>query len=74
MRQDYERAVIDLRRALAIDGKHYKALAELGDVLKALGDKKGALESYRKAIEVNPFLDDTRTKVDELSHVDGQDI
>ena len=37
--------------------------------------KKEALEAYRKALAVNPFLDETRRAVEELSReVDGQDI
>jgi tetratricopeptide (TPR) repeat protein len=74
-RKDYQHALADLRRALAIDPNHYKALNGLGVVLEAMGDKKGALEAYRKALRVNPFLDSAHQSVDELSRaVEGQDI
>ena len=70
-----ERAIADLRRALAIDPKHYKAISDLGLVLEQIGAKKEALEAYRKALEVNPFLDDARQGVDALKReVEGQDI
>lgn len=70
-----ERAIADLRRALSIDPKHYKAINDLGLVLEEIGAKKEALEAYRKALEVNPFLDDARQGVEALKReVEGQDI
>jgi tetratricopeptide (TPR) repeat protein len=70
-----ERAIADLRRALAIDPKHYKAINDLGLVLEQIGAKKEALAAYRKALEVNPFLDDARQGVEALKReVEGQDI
>jgi tetratricopeptide (TPR) repeat protein len=70
-----ERALADLRRALAIDPKHYKAINGLGLVLEQIGAKKEALEAYRRALEVNPFLDDARQGVDALKReVEGRDI
>jgi tetratricopeptide (TPR) repeat protein len=75
LQKDYELALADLRRALDLDPKHYKAISDLGTVLEAMGSKKDALEAYRKALAVNPFLDETRRAVEELSHeVEGQDI
>lgn len=75
MKKDYERALSDLKRALAIDPKHYKAIRDLGVVLQQTGDKKGALEAYRKALDVNPFLEQARQAAEELAReVDGQDI
>jgi tetratricopeptide (TPR) repeat protein len=74
-RKDYEHALADLRRALALDPNHYKALNGLGVVLEAMGDKKGALEAYRKALKVNPFLESAHQSVDELTReIEGQDI
>ena len=47
----------------------------MGVVLQATGAKKEALQAYRKALEVNPFLDDARQEVESLSRdVEGQDI
>jgi tetratricopeptide (TPR) repeat protein len=75
VQKDYELALADLRRALDIDARHYKAINDLGVVLQALGAKKEALQAYRKALEVNPFLDDARQAVESLSReVEGQDI
>ncbi|MET0347629.1 MAG: tetratricopeptide repeat protein, partial [Methyloceanibacter sp.] len=40
------------------DPKHYRALEELGLAYEALGKKPEALEAYREALAINPFLDD----------------
>ncbi len=75
LQKDYELALADLKHALDLDPKHYKAINDLGIVLEAMGSKKEALEAYRKALAVNPFLDETRRAIEELSHeVEGQDI
>jgi len=70
-----EQALVDLRRALNLDEKHYRAIADLGLVLEQLGAKKEALDAYRKALAVNPYLDDAQAGVDALAReVEGQDI
>jgi tetratricopeptide (TPR) repeat protein len=75
MKKDQERALSDLRRAVAIDPKHYKALRDLGAVLQQMGSKKEALEAYRKALDVNPFLEQARKAAEDLAHdIEGQDI
>lgn len=75
MQKDNRRALGELRRALSIDPRHYKAIRDLGMVLQRSGDKKGALDAYRQALEINPFLPQARQAVDELvPDVEGQDI
>jgi tetratricopeptide (TPR) repeat protein len=75
LRGEYQPALADLRRALDLDPKHYQAIDDLGVVLEELGAKKEALEAYRKALAVNPFLDDARKAVEQLKRdVEGQDI
>ena len=54
----YDLALADLNRALERDPKHYRALEQLGEAYDALGKKPEALEAYRKAIAINPFLSD----------------
>lgn len=75
LQREHELALADLRRALNLDPKHYRAINDLGVVLEEMGAKKEALEAYRKALAVNPFLEKTRQAVEELSRdVEGQDI
>ena len=75
LQKQYELARDDLTRAVELDPQHYRALEELGLVYEALGTKKDALATYRKALKVNPFLDDAHQAVEFLSReVGGQDI
>ena len=72
---DYTAALADLRRSLNLDPRNYNAISDLGSVLQQVGAKKEALEAYRKALKANPFLDEARDAVKELTReVDGQDI
>jgi hypothetical protein len=54
----YDLALADLNRALEQDPKHFRALEQLGHAYEALGKKPEALEAYRKALAINPFLAD----------------
>jgi len=75
VKKNYADAFSDLRHALAIDPKHYKAIRDLGVVLQQTGDRKGALEAFRRALEVDPFLDQARQAAEQLSReLEGQDI
>jgi hypothetical protein len=70
-----ERALVDLRRALNVDAKHYRAITDLGLVLEQLGAKKEALKAYRQALAVNPYMEDAKAGAEALSReVEGQDI
>lgn len=72
---DFKRALGDLRRVLALDPRHYKALEGLGNLLLQLGEKKAALEAYESALKVNPNLPDAKKSRDELKvQVEGQGI
>jgi tetratricopeptide (TPR) repeat protein len=72
---DYKRALGDLRRVLALDPRHYKALEGLGNLLLQLGEKKAALEAYDSALKVHPNLPDAKKSRDELKiQVEGQGI
>jgi tetratricopeptide (TPR) repeat protein len=76
LKKDYGQAIADLRRALDRDPKHFGALNDLGVALEAIGAKKEALEAYRKALAVNPFLpESTKRAIDELGReVEGQPL
>ena len=54
MQKDYTRALGDLRRVLALEPNHFKALEGLGQILTDVGQKRGALEAYRQLKKVHP--------------------
>ncbi len=75
LRNDYSAALADLRRSLEFDPRNYSTLSDLGAALEQVGAKKEALEAYRKALKANPFLDEARDAVKELTGGgEGQDI
>jgi tetratricopeptide (TPR) repeat protein len=75
LENEVERALGDLRRALALDPNHFKALDALGHILRELGQKKGALKTYQKLLEVHPFWPGAKQAVEELQReVRGQGI
>jgi tetratricopeptide (TPR) repeat protein len=68
-----EQAVGDLRRVLALDPNHFKALDGLAHILKDVGQKKAALAAVRKLLEVHPFWEGAKTMAEELTReVEGQ--
>jgi tetratricopeptide (TPR) repeat protein len=70
-----ERAVGDLRRALALDPNNFRALSALGHILREAGEKKGALVAYKKLLEVHPFAQGAQQAVEELDReVSGRGI
>jgi tetratricopeptide (TPR) repeat protein len=73
LENEAERALGDLRRALALDPNHFKALDALGNILREIGQPKGALKAYEKLFEVHPFWPGARQAFEELMReVGGQ--
>lgn len=73
--EDVQRALGDLRRTLALDGNHFKALEGLAQILREIGQKKAALQAMRKLIEVHPYASGAQQVIDELEReVEGQGI
>ncbi|HXF53854.1 MAG TPA: tetratricopeptide repeat protein [Hyphomicrobiaceae bacterium] len=74
-RNEYARALGDLRRVLALDPNHFKALDGLAQILRELDYKKEALQVYRRLLEVHPYMASAKSAVEELSReVEGQGI
>ncbi len=55
LRDDYASALNDLEATLALEPRHFGAIAGLALVLEDLGDKKGALDAYRRVLAVYPL-------------------
>jgi tetratricopeptide (TPR) repeat protein len=74
-KDDFQDAIDSLRRVLALQPKHFIAMAELGQILEEFDDKQRALEAYRKAKELDPFIDGLEDRIRQLSkEVEGQGI
>ncbi len=71
----FEQAIGDLRRVLALDPNHYKALEGVAQILKEIGQKKGALAAVKKLLEVHPYAEGAKQMHDELAReVEGQSL
>ena len=75
LKNDYARALADIREVLAREPRHFGALSGLGLILQELGDDKHALEAYRKALAIDPHLEHVDEAVKTLTDkVEGRDI
>ncbi len=66
LRGEPARSIRDIRRALALEPRHFLALAGLGLVYLSMGDERAALDAFERALEINPHLPGTRSKAAEL--------
>lgn len=66
LRDEYGEAVADIERVLALEPRHFAALAGLGRILLELEDKKAALRAFDAALAINPHLNDVRKESNEL--------
>ncbi len=75
LKQDYAHALADIAQVLSREPRHFGALAGLGLILQDIGDDKHALEAYRKALAIDPHLENLSEVVKTLSEkVEGRDI
>jgi tetratricopeptide (TPR) repeat protein len=72
-RNELTLALGDLRRTLALDPNHFKALDGLAQVLREIGQKKAALEVLERLNDVHPYWPGVPQAIEELSReVEGQ--
>jgi tetratricopeptide (TPR) repeat protein len=75
LQNDYAHSLEDIEQVLVREPRHFGALAGLGMIMQDLGDDKRALDAFRKALAVNPYLDKVPERVKTLSEkVEGRDI
>ncbi|MBN8981165.1 MAG: tetratricopeptide repeat protein [Rhizobiales bacterium] len=75
LQNDYSRSMEDIRQVLIREPRHFGALAGLGLIMQETGDDKHALDAFRRALEINPYLEKIPDLVKSLSEkVEGRDI
>jgi tetratricopeptide (TPR) repeat protein len=75
LQNDYARSLADIQQVLVREPRHFGALAGLGMIMQDLGDDKHALQAFRKALVINPYLEKVPELVKQLTEkVEGRDI
>tara|TARA_R110000787_G_scaffold187716_4_gene299561 strand:+ start:13520 stop:14098 length:579 start_codon:yes stop_codon:yes gene_type:complete len=54
--ENFPEALRDLNEALRLEPRHFGAWAGLGIMMETMGAEKEALEAYRQALEIYPFM------------------
>jgi tetratricopeptide (TPR) repeat protein len=73
--EDPASSMADIRQVLAREPRHFGAWAGLGHIYMSGGDKKRALEAFRKALAIHPHFEPLRSAVERLApEIDGRDI
>lgn len=66
LRGDIHGSIADIGQVLAREPRHFGALSGLGLCRIALGDTRGAIEAYERALAANPRLDGARGQIARL--------
>ena len=75
LKNDYVHSMEDIQQVLIREPRHFGALAGLGMIMQDIGDDRRALDAFRKALAVNPYLEKVPELVKTLSEkVEGRDI
>jgi tetratricopeptide (TPR) repeat protein len=75
MLDDYSESLSDIRQALLLEPRHFGALSGLGIILDASGRKPDALKALRRALEINPQMEQVKKTVERLEkETSGQSI
>jgi tetratricopeptide (TPR) repeat protein len=75
LKNDYIHSVQDIQQVLVREPRHFGALAGLGMIMQEVGDDKRALDAFRRALAVNPYLEKLPDLVKSLTEkVEGRDI
>ena len=70
-----EAALGDLRRTLALEPNHFRAMEGMAKILSGAGEKKGALKAYEQLLKVYPGIEGGQAAADALKKaVEGQGI
>lgn len=72
---NYGHSMRDIEHALALEPRHFVAMAGLGLILDRIGNKAGALQVYRRALELHPHMPGAQDGIDRLkTDVEGREL
>jgi tetratricopeptide (TPR) repeat protein len=75
LRKDFAAALNDLAETLAREPRHFGALVGLGLILQDIGQDRQALDAFRQALALHPYLDRVPELIKELTvKVEGREI
>ncbi|WP_269585534.1 tetratricopeptide repeat protein [Roseibium sp. Sym1] len=66
MREDFGKSLVDIERTLALEPRHWGALSGLAIIQRRLGFEDDALKSFKRALEVNPGLENAAEAIESL--------
>jgi tetratricopeptide (TPR) repeat protein len=69
---EHDRSLADIDRVLALEPRHFGALAGMGLIRIARGQYHEALDAYRRALAVNPFLKERFELIPTLERLVGE--
>jgi tetratricopeptide (TPR) repeat protein len=69
---EHDRSLADIDRVLALEPRHFGALAGMGLIRIARGQYREALAAYRRALTVNPFLKERFELIPTLERLAGE--
>jgi tetratricopeptide (TPR) repeat protein len=73
--KDMDAAMRDLRQTLAMEPRHFQALAGIGMIYQTGGEPKQALKAFREALKLNPHMKGIKQAAERLAlQHDGQGI
>jgi tetratricopeptide (TPR) repeat protein len=68
--EDFGHALSDIEHVLALEPRHFGALAGLGTIMHAIGQDAKALVAYKRALEIDPNLETVRDAIAQLRDYD----
>ena len=67
MMGNFKRSIEDVKHTLALEPRHFGALARLGVTYEALGENASALKAFRAGLDVNPHMNAINEKAKQIA-------
>lgn len=66
MKEEFGKSLVDIERTLALEPRHWGALSGLAIIQRRLGFEDEALETFKRALEINPGLENATKAIEDL--------